>query len=267
LALLAVLLFISSVVPARAARVVAAGPREVVRLALSPATALLTSLSMTVYEPTSVEVDFGDAAQLQEHYGQARQYIEQLERQVAALQEENARLRQVGEVISVGTARPVPAKVTAISNDTLKPVAVIDRGQNQGIRAGLVVVNGYRLVGKVEAAGPFTADVQLITAAGTALRVHLTPATGSSGAHEVQEWIKRADDSESFYADVNLNSPIQVGDLAFLADDLWPAEAMGFVVGVVERIGEDPKNPLAMKRIFVRPLVQPLSRVEVLVPQ
>jgi hypothetical protein len=61
---------------------------------------------------------------------------------------------------------------------------------------------------------------------------------------------------------------VRVGDLAHLADEGWPDQAEGFVVGRVAKVEPWPSDPLLFRRVLVKPITPPrgLSEIVLLMP-
>ncbi len=262
---IAILLLISSQLPTRAATALSYVPRSFVSLISKPA-AMLHRMSTTLRPSRAQPLDFtGDLAQ---QLAQARVYIDNLEQEVIELRSVSESLAQIDALLDLGGIRLVGANVLGFNGDLENPIITIGVGSNAKLREGLAVVWGAGLVGKVVSTSANTADVQLITAAGTQLQVRITKPSTTGAAAPLPAFIQVASDGRSFFTEeFSVNDPVQVGDLVHLADDSWQFRSRGFIVGIVAEVG-DSDRPLLNSRIVIRP-AQPLpslTRVAVLVP-
>lgn len=263
-----VLLLISSQLPTRAATALSHVPRSFVRFISKPS-AMLHRMSTTLRPPRAQSLYFAAGSNLADQLAQARVYIDNLEQEVLELRNVSEGLAQIDALLDLGDIHLVGANVLGFNRDLENPILTIGVGSNAGLRDGLAVVWGADLIGKVVSTSKKTADVQLITAAGTKLQVRITRPTLGVSAAPLPAYIELAENGRSFKTDeFALDAPVQVGDLVLLADDSWQFRARGFIVGVVTEAGKHPDRPLLNKRVVVRP-VRPLasvSHVAVLVP-
>ncbi len=265
---------VSAWAPLGLARSVAALPHHLLVALVSPVTVLLKTAADAV-GGGQPRLDLGEHEELYDHYTQALQYIRRLESDLRQREQQLAQLMRVREIRGEqGIRAYLPARVTSYSGEPARPVLTIDRGTSDGVRRGMVVVSGANLVGLVEAVGPLTADVRLITTPGTTLDVRFaapTPPAAPPSAPTYLATVGLAEDGRRFVHDeAPQNVPVRAGDLAHLDDQggRWPAQANGFIVGQVAEVAGVPDNPLLLKRIVIEPLIRPpsLRRVWVLVP-
>lgn len=155
-----------------------------------------------------------------------------------ALVAENAHLRKLLEFKDRFPGSATPAEILYAERNPFSRKLVIDKGRQDGVRAGQVVVDDVGVVGQVTRAYPFLADVTLITdkdhavpvqSARTGLRTILFGA-GEDGALEVRYLAESAD--------------IQNGDLLVTSgiDGTYPP---GLPVATVSRIERDSGQPFA----------------------
>jgi cell shape-determining protein MreC len=114
-----------------------------------------------------------------------------------------------------------------------------------------------------------SADVELITAHDTTLQARIKSPPNSEGpARAFTRRIQAGEDKLSFYADVEKELPVRVGDLVVLADELQFASARGMLLGRVAQVTEYTPDPYLLKRLIIRPDVDPrrLPEVAVLLP-
>lgn len=264
----AVLLLISSQLPAPVATFVSHVPRSFVALLISPSTVMLRRLSVTLRPSRQNRSDSADAGDLAEQLAQARAYIDNLEQEVRELRSVNESLDQTRRFLDLGDIRMVGGNVTAFNGDRNNPVITIDLGTDDGVRKGLAVVWRASLVGEVVQASARTADVRLIIATGMKLQVRINK-PNAVGAVPLPAFIELADDGRTFFTDeFALDAPVQVGDLVHLADDRWQFRARGFIVGQVIKAEPHPDRPLLNKRVQIQPTLPltSLTRATVLVP-
>ena len=262
------LLLISSMLPTAVSTRIAYIPHAVVALVISPFTAPLKSLADSLRPGETLSMGVGSPDEAQVRLGQALVIINQLEQELETAHQQISLLTQTDAIALEGTRR-IMARVASFSGDRLAPVIRIDRGSLKGIREGAPVVHGVNLVGLVETVYPTSADVELITAAGTKFQVRIRPPEVDATPREVSEMIELSDDGSHFeIAKLTKSTPIQVGDWAHLADSRWPHEAQGWVIGKVTQIRDSPENPLMFKQVIIHPMepLSSMSRVTVVVP-
>ncbi len=163
-ALATALLVLVSHVPALA------GPRAAARGLLAPAEAATTEAESAAGGAASV---FGDIASLRSDNRRLADENARLRAQVAQLQAagaENDSLRRDLAFERAFGHRMVAAGVIARGPDAFSRTLTIDRGTADGVGAGMVVVTGAGLVGRVREASPHAAAVQ--TVADPLLRVN-----------------------------------------------------------------------------------------------
>ncbi len=270
LALVAAALLIASFLPFGAASAIASIPRKFVRAVTAPVSAPLNALGRALRPPRHVEPDLGSADQMRAELGLALQRINSLQSQLKAANERIAVLSQVRQTAGMTGSRLIDARVSGFSSRRNHPVLHLTRGTSSGVNNGMAAVWGFNLVGVIENAGSRNADVRLITAPKTSMEVTFAPPTADPSAPRYTDRIKLADDGRTFEAVVNLDAPVQVGDLAHLNDAAgnWPPLAKGFVVGRVIDVNDRTSNPLLLKKVIVQPLVDlpRLNTVQVIEP-
>ncbi|MEE9212154.1 MAG: rod shape-determining protein MreC [Phycisphaeraceae bacterium] len=264
LAGIVLLLLIACVLPTRGARAVSTVPRHLLELVVGPVSGLLTRLSFDIRPGHKPPPE----ARTLEDYANMRVLVESLQQRILQLEQENRNLRRIREVQEFDGFTFLPARVTMPVRDPSNPTLTIDRGQRHGVRQGQVVTAGDSLFGRVTDAGTVTSAVRLINAPDTRLVVRLVPPEPGAAAYDKLVQVQQADNGKAFWAKVEADTTIRVGDLAHLADDAWPTEARGFIVGRVQRIIDHPDWPGLARRVIIKPL-RPLGRtsnVIVLVP-
>jgi rod shape-determining protein MreC len=140
----------------------AAGARGYAKGALEPLEAGMTFLAGGFERVTSV---FGDVASLRTRNQRLAAENAQLKRQVAelsALGLDNQTLRQALDFERSYGHHLVAAQVVGRGPDGFSRTMVIDRGSDDGVRAGMVVTSGAGLIGRVRETGPHAAIVQTL---------------------------------------------------------------------------------------------------------
>ncbi|QDU33222.1 Cell shape-determining protein MreC [Poriferisphaera corsica] len=277
LVLVAVALLVSSMLPPSIAGKVTYVPQTMLSMALTPITAIFHGLSLSVRPQKKLDVpNISSFDQLQAEYSEATFYIRRLEIENQQLRMENQLLRnapssnQGAEGITL-----VKARTTSTSNDKINPSITISKGQNQGLSAGNVAIYAGNLIGVIHQISPLTAEVRLINSQSVQLPVIVSSHNESDAARLSKEYLleRNPDDNyQTFYASIEVEAPVQIGDWAHLSDQrniYWPSEAKGAIVGQVIEIIPDPNKPFLLNRMIIQPRIE-LSRlreVDIVIPQ
>jgi rod shape-determining protein MreC len=140
----------------------ASGAADAARSALAPAEGALVSAGARLDRGASM---FGDVSALRAENERLRAADEQLRSQVLALSEaarENDALRQALDFERSSGFRTRAAQVVGRGPDGFSPTMVLDRGTADGVHAGMVVVTGAGLLGRIDHAGPHTSTVRTL---------------------------------------------------------------------------------------------------------
>jgi len=272
-------LAVCSLLPAKTITALTRGPQQWLAAAVSPPIWLADRLTpdLRSAQPSPI---LGDASKqrLNDQLSEAKAYIGNLERKLARARREIQQLQET-EARLGAPVNLVRARVVGVSDSSIKPALTIDCGRRSGIDANQAVVFAGNLVGVVEMAGPVTATVRLITAAGTSLNLRLKPAAvnqseadGSKpgkGQGRLEVFAELTEGGEAFIAEPARAKPVEQGYLAHLSDASWPIAAQGAIVGKVASVAGLPEQPLLVNRVRIEPLapLKQLDRVTVLVPQ
>lgn len=154
----------------------ASGARGAAKSALPPVEGVVTSWVARADVFTSM---FGNTSLLRAENQRLRAADEQLRAQVLQLDSasrENAALRQALAFEQSSGYHMVAAGVVGRDPDGLSSTLDVDRGTVDGIRAGMVVVTGAGLLGRVKEAGPHYAIVQTLADPWARLDVELVNA-------------------------------------------------------------------------------------------
>ena len=168
----------------------AAGARGMARSAIAPAEEAMTSLAAQVDRVTAV---FGDFSALRAENARLRAADEALRRQVVELNaaaRENASLKAALNFEKASGHQMVTAQVIGLGPDGFSRTLEIDRGTADGVQAGMVVVTGAGLLGRVREAGPHSANVQTLADPQSRVNVYLSTSglqgTVSGGPNALQ---------------------------------------------------------------------------------
>lgn len=140
---------------------------ETVRQGVSVLTYPLQIAAATPAEWTHRTLDyFSSLARLQAENAQLRQRAlddaKRLLRQ-AGLERENAQMRELLALRERVQARSVATEVIYTSRDPFARRVIVDRGERDGVEAGLPVIDGVGVVGQVTRTFPLQAEVTLLT--------------------------------------------------------------------------------------------------------
>lgn len=156
---------------------------------------------------------------------------------------------------------PVVGRSSDLSSGILRIRIGIEDGAH---RNAVATVGGAQLVGRLVRVGPGSSELRILTdrAAGGVLGLIVTGEDGSglrcslkpTGAGTLEGPIEQLRGARSFDA-----VPVQAGMRVVLDDQTWPASSQRLTIGEVERVGQDPENPLR-RIVTIRPTMQ-LDRV------
>ena len=138
------------------------GPRAALRGALAPLEAGATAVEGAVAGATSV---FGDITTLRSDNRRLADDNARLRAEVAQLQAQGAENDSLRRALAFERGfghRMVAAAVISRGPDAFTRSLTVDRGAADGVQAGMVVVTGAGLVGRVREAGPHAATVQTV---------------------------------------------------------------------------------------------------------
>jgi rod shape-determining protein MreC len=170
----------------------AAGFRGTAKSAFAPLEAQMTSLANTVDRATAM---FGDIASLRDQNQKLTAENQDLRRQLAEMNAaayDNNELRKALDFQRSFGHRTVVAQVIGRGPDAFSRTLQIDRGSDDGLQAGMIVVSGAGLVGRVRETGPHGAIVQTLADPQSRANVFLSGSglqgtvIGGPGALQVQ---------------------------------------------------------------------------------
>ncbi len=226
----------------------------------------------------------------------APRHVEQLRRQCRQLSTELENLRSlydqahqanqrwagVRDLFGRASVNFVRAQVVAVDSSSWPQVALLDRGQNQGLRPGQIILAAVRtdpniindapaehlcstsIVGKIESVGTHTARMQLLTSAQFSLAAFVEPRWGRQQQWRGSGHLYGQQAGPALLKLVKVeNAPVQVGDpiKARYNPKVLPIEML---VGFVKNCQRDPQNPL-LWQIALAPAADLYALQEVLV--
>jgi rod shape-determining protein MreC len=197
---------------------------------------------------------FGETADAKSQRDQLRKQVDALRRQLAAVQAEQRRSKQVGGItqldssLSIADYHPVTATVVGKSPNLWYETVDIGAGEDAGVRLNDPVINGEGLIGKVSEVASDGAEVSLITdsTVGVSARVGSSNSTGI-----IQP--KVGDPSDLLLQYLPASAQPSVGEEVVTSgtvdppdDSLYPP---GLPIGQVTKVGEES----AYKTVDVQP--------------
>ncbi len=169
--------------------------------------------------------------------------------QLASLQAENERLRDLlGSAYKVGN-RVLVAELSAMDLDPFRQQVVIDKGSASGVFPGQAVLDAHAVMGQVTHVTPLRATVLLITDAHHALPVQVL----RNGLRTIAVGTGRIDRLELPY--LPNNADIREGDL-LVTSGLGGKFPPGYPVARIARVEPVPGKP------FARVTATPLARLD-----
>jgi rod shape-determining protein MreC len=165
----------------------------------------------------------------------------------AALQAENARLRNLNGILPEVIEKRLVGEVINVEVSSLRQRLLVNRGGRSGVYKSQPVVTGEGVLGQVFRTGPFSSEIILITDAEHALPVTVL----RSGVRTIAIGTGRSTALELPY--VPQNYDVKVGDL-LVTSGLGQVFPYGLPVGRVTKVTRDPAEPLA--QIQAVPLAQ-----------
>lgn len=158
--------------------------------------------------------------------------------QLAALEQENMRLRALLQATARVPGRISVAELMASDLDPFRHLVVIDKGSNDGVYAGQTVLDENGIVGQVARADPFQSEVTLITDPGQAIQVEVN----RTGLRTLA--VGSADLEQLSLPYITNDSDIKSGDL-LVASGLGGRYPAGYPVGTITKFERNPTEPFA----------------------
>jgi rod shape-determining protein MreC len=158
--------------------------------------------------------------------------------QTAALEQENAHLRELMQAGDRLSGHVVVATLLSVDMDPFRHVIVIDKGTNAGVFEGQTLLDAHGIIGQVIQADPFSSTVALITDPSQAIQVELN----RTGLRTLA--IGGADMENLSLPYIANNADIKPGDL-LVSSGLAGRYPPGYPVAVVTQVHRDPAEPFA----------------------
>ncbi|MFG0251026.1 MAG: rod shape-determining protein MreC [Phycisphaeraceae bacterium JB051] len=262
-----VLMLVACLLPQSLVTKLWSAPRHLLKLSLSPLQHPLHQLSDQIRAPLEPVVDLGPALQLENNYMELMAYNAKLQQELDEARRFIDQLTQL-RTYHKTSDKLLPSRVTLSTRGLEINTLTLGVGAVDQVAVGQVVTAGYNLVGRIASVGTHTSTVRLINTPGTYLAVRIFPPVTDESPRQALAHLQISDDGKVFYARGDVNDPVKVGDLAFLADDRWPTSAQGLIVGQITQVDPDEETPLLRTRLTITPLksLMHLGQVVVAVP-
>jgi rod shape-determining protein MreC len=173
---------------------------------------------------------------------------------LAALTEENHRLRDLGQAADDVTKKRLVAQIMRVDLDPLRHRVLLNKGQNQGVFKGQPILDAHGVFGQITQVGRFTSEAILISDPEHAIPVRVN----RSGLRTIAEGTGNLN---------RLNLPfltgeadVKVGDV-LIASGLGGVFPAGYPVGTITRVERDPAETFA--KVEAKPSAQLDSDYEV----
>ncbi|HEV2109756.1 MAG TPA: rod shape-determining protein MreC [Gammaproteobacteria bacterium] len=158
--------------------------------------------------------------------------------QLAALEQENTRLRALLQATARVPGRISVAELIAADLDPFRHLVVIDKGTGDGVYAGQTVLDESGIVGQVSRADPLDSEITLITDPSQAIQV----VVNRTGLRTLA--VGSADLEQLSLPYITNDSDIKVGDL-LVSSGLGGHYPVGYPVGTVTKFERNPTEPFA----------------------
>jgi cell shape-determining protein MreC len=194
--------------------------------------------------------------------------------EIDRLNEQLASFNAIINVRDIDSIRLVDANVSRYNNDPVNPTMLVMRGSLHGLKADDAVAYKSNLIGFVtDSVGPATATVTLVTRKGFSIGVHIKPPPDPNNPDKklAAGWPfktrVKSDGAGRFFVTVAKSTAksLRPGDYVRAADTIRES-ANGFLLGLIEKIEDDPKDPLNLSRVVIKPRapIGPQSTVTIL---
>jgi len=266
---LALVLGVNSQLNAEHLRWVGKVPNAIVKTLADPPASLMRSVAAGVQgePPDETYVPEGqDTEDLRASIARA----ELLNRQ---LWEENRDLRRLLEAVIVatgarcsGTIHLLEARVADVNPSPTNPTLELDKGTRSGVEPRDPVVRNASLIGFIsDDVGTLRSSARLVTAPESRYHVRFIQFGVEINPDSETQYVYVDPTGSHFFCDLRKDGHgVQVGQLASMADDLYP-QAYGYILGEVEEVREHPDDPHNQVRVIVKLPVDPRQLREVLI--
>ena len=154
-----------------------------------------------------------------------------------SLEQENLRLRAVRESSPRAVQRSLVAEILRVDLDPFRQRVLVNKGAQSGVFRGQAVIDAAGIYGQVTRAGPYSAEIILITDPEHAIPVQVN----RTGARSIALGTGRAGLLSLPY--LPQNSDVIVGDL-LVSSGLGGVYPPGYPVAKVTAVVRDPGQPL-----------------------
>ena len=185
-----------------------------------------------------------------------------------ALWDENKKLKEqiesfqaIYEYTDRKSVQLVEARVSRHNGNAINPTMLIMRGSLHGLKPDDAVAYKANLIGFVtDSVGPANATVSLITRKGFSIGVQIKPPPNPDQPDEklAPGWPFRtrvkSDGEGLFFFTLKSSTAkkLRPGDYVRASDTILDS-ANGFLLGLIEKIEDDPTNPLNLSRVTIKP--------------
>ena len=158
--------------------------------------------------------------------------------QLAALEQENGRLRVLMQATARVEGRISVAQILAADMDPFRHVVTINKGESDAVYIGQVVLDSGGIVGQVTRTAPYSAEVTLISDPAQAIQVEVnrtglrTLAVGTASLEQLS------------LPYLTNNADVKPGDL-LVSSGLSGRYPAGYPVGTVQSFQRNPAEPFA----------------------
>lgn len=157
---------------------------------------------------------------------------------LAALETENARLRELLDSHARVGSRALVAEILAIDLDPYRQRFNLNRGQVDGVYVGQALIDAQGVVGQTVSVGPFTAEAVLITDADHAVPVSVN----RNGVRTIA--VGTGDSGRLRLPYLTNNADVEVGDL-LVSSGLGGVFPAGYPVGRITEVNRRPDQSFA----------------------
>lgn len=173
---------------------------------------------------------------------------------LAALIQENQRLRELGDAADDVSSKRLVAQIMRVDLDPLRHRVLLNKGQREGVFKGQPILDAHGVFGQITQVGRYTSEAILISDPEHAIPVRVN----RSGLRTIAEGTGNLN---------KLNLPfltgeadVKVGDL-LIASGLGGVFPAGYPVGTITRVERDPAQTFA--KVEAKPMAKLDSDYEV----
>jgi rod shape-determining protein MreC len=154
-----------------------------------------------------------------------------------SLEQENERLRAARESSARAVQRTLVAEILRVDLDPFRPRVLVNKGTRAGVFRGQAAIDAYGIFGQVTRAGPYSAEIIVITDLEHAIPVQVN----RTGVRSIALGTGRSKPLSLPY--LPQNTDVIVGDL-LVSSGLGGVYPPGYPVAKVTSVVRDPGQPL-----------------------